>query len=216
LKLLFTTGTGRSQRYLVKELTEEETDRVVKALQHKAAGKDVESAEAKKALDELGAKLGRDLSPKRVSVPGNADFVGPLTLEQHYARSVHSNRPWSWADDIPGGAKLTAGQKAAIRRNAIAQGLIKDIPYVPGTKFADFNAAGLVERADDLPRELWLAKDPEQFKWLDSRIPGGRPPGTTWHHSHIEGRMELVPFGQHNIFRHQGGRAPGMWADAPR
>jgi hypothetical protein len=38
----------------------------------------------------------------------------------------------------------------------------------------------------------------------------------TWHHSEIPGQMELVPFGQHNISPHIGGRSPGMWADAPR
>ncbi|MGF2714757.1 HNH endonuclease [Bacillus mycoides] len=28
--------------------------------------------------------------------------------------------------------------------------------------------------------------------------------------------MELVPFGIHNIIKHNGGRAKGMWSDAPR
>jgi hypothetical protein len=30
------------------------------------------------------------------------------------------------------------------------------------------------------------------------------------------GRMELVPFGIHNIITHDGGRSDGMSADAPR
>ncbi|WP_062052580.1 HNH endonuclease [Bacillus sp. JCM 19034] len=29
-------------------------------------------------------------------------------------------------------------------------------------------------------------------------------------------KMELVPFGIHNITPHNGGRTKGMWADAPR
>lgn len=38
----------------------------------------------------------------------------------------------------------------------------------------------------------------------------------TWHHTEIPGKMELVPFGIHNITPHNGGRTAGMWADAPR
>jgi len=69
----------------------------------------------------------------------------------------------------------------------------------PGTKYPDFGKAGLIKKVDELPKELWQASDNAQFKYLDSRIPGGRPEGTTWHHSDIPGRMELVPFGPHNI-----------------
>ncbi|MDD9148965.1 HNH endonuclease [Sporolactobacillus sp. CQH2019] len=32
----------------------------------------------------------------------------------------------------------------------------------------------------------------------------------------MPGRMELVPFGIHNITPHNGGRTIGMWANAPR
>jgi A nuclease of the HNH/ENDO VII superfamily with conserved WHH len=144
------------------------------------------------------------------------NFVGPLTQEQHYARAVLSNRPWSWVTDIPGGADLTAAQRAAIRQNALAQGLIPKVPVKPGTEFPDFEAAGLVKRVDTLPQFLWTAPDRDQFRWLDDRIPDGRPVGMTWHHSEIPGRMELVPFGPHNVTPHIGGRSPGMWADAPR
>jgi hypothetical protein len=98
----------------------------------------------------------------------------------------------------------------------MAEGLIPDVPVKPGTQFADFEAAGVIERTDFLPENLWKASDVQQFSWLDARIEGGRPFGTTWHHSDIPGRMELVPFGPHNITYHLGGRSAGMWAYGPR
>jgi hypothetical protein len=175
----------------------------------------------KPILDAVPVKPGEAggpvATPAAQGVPfTNPNFVGPLTLEQEYARAVLSNRPWSWARDIPGGANLTAAQRAAIRQNALAQGLIPNVPYKPGTQFLDFQAAGLVQRVDTLPQNLWTASDAAQFRWLDARIPGGRPAGMTWHHSEIPGQMELVPFGPHNVTPHIGGRSPGMWADAPR
>jgi hypothetical protein len=121
----------------------------------------------------------------------------PRSPVERYAELVNSNAPWSWAEDI--GANLTRAQRRAIREEAVARGLVPSVPYKPGTKFADFEAAGLVQRVDHLPEALWHASDAKQFAWLDARIPGGRPPGTTWHHSEIPGRMELVPFGPHNI-----------------
>ncbi|WP_353056171.1 HNH endonuclease signature motif containing protein [Priestia koreensis] len=69
-----------------------------------------------------------------------------------------------------------------------------------------------MEKIDYLPEEFWRGTDREQFNWLDSRIEGGRPKGMTWHHSEIDGKMELVPFGIHNIINHKGGRSPGHWA----
>ncbi|WP_442857215.1 HNH endonuclease signature motif containing protein [Butyrivibrio sp. INlla14] len=45
---------------------------------------------------------------------------------------------------------------------------------------------------------------------------GGSVPGYTWHHAEIPGVMQLVPTGLHNIVSHNGGRSPGMWADAAR
>lgn len=38
----------------------------------------------------------------------------------------------------------------------------------------------------------------------------------TWHHTEVPGKMELAPFGIHNIIIHNGGGSTGMWADAPR
>ena len=141
---------------------------------------------------------------------------GASDLAQAYARAVESNRPWSWADDIPGGADLTARQRKAIRTEAIDHGLIPDVQMKPGTRYPDFEAADLVVRRDSLPEELWLQTDRAQFEWLDARVPGGRPEGTTWHHTEIDGVMELVPFGPHNVINHRGGRSPGHWAAAPR
>lgn len=173
----------------------------------------------RKAGDSVGDAALPPASKQKVS--GAADnAAGALAKAskpaQDYADLIKSNKPWSWAQDFPGGASLTAGQKSKIRKEAIDAGLIPNVQYKPGTRFADFQAAGLVNRVDQLPTGLWKKGDKAQFDWLDSRIPGGRPDGYTWHHSDVPGRMELVPFGPHNIINHQGGRSSGMWADAPR
>jgi RHS repeat-associated protein len=155
---------------------------------------------------------------ERVPSPLDPDFVGPLSLEQQYARhTLSDSNTFEWARDIFGGADLTKGQRSAIKARAIAQGLLPDVPFKPGTEFPDFEAANQIRRVDDLPEDLWLAGDQEQFDWLDARMPEGRPAGTTWHHTETPGRMELVPSGIHRLtLPHRGGRAPGMWADAPR
>lgn len=145
----------------------------------------------------------------------NAD--GSLNLDNaaaRYAEVVGSNKPWSWADDF--GGPFTAGERSQIREAAISRGLIPDVTLKPGTRYPDFAAAGLISRVDTLPSNLWQATDAAQFRWLDARIPGGRPEGMTWHHAEIAGRMELVPFGPHNTINHIGGRSPGHWAHAPR
>ncbi|QBQ07167.1 HNH endonuclease [Sporosarcina pasteurii] len=137
-----------------------------------------------------------------------------------YGDIVKANRPWSWQDDFIG--KLTANQRKRIKERALE--LHSEIPKievkkVEGLKFgyADFKGADVVLFDDVLPRELWLATDDVQFKWLNNRLPGKvQPEGTTWHHSEVDGKMELVPFGIHNITKHNGGRTKGHWADAPR
>lgn len=138
------------------------------------------------------------------------------TLAGSYAQLIMSNKRWTWKRDMPGGSKLTYKQRKAIKVAALQMGLIPKVNYKPGTRYADFQAAGVVLKTLSLPPRLWKSSDRAQFKWLDSQIPGGRPKGTTWHHSEISGQMELVPFGMHNIINHIGGRSPGHWAHAPR
>jgi hypothetical protein len=142
--------------------------------------------------------------------------TNPTNAEQ-YAALVNSNVPWSWDKSFPGGDKLTDTQKATIKDQAIAQGLIPSVRMYPGTKFPDFESAGLVLATVPLPPEMWQLKDEPQFDYLDARVPGGI--GTaigTWHHNPVAGRMELVPYGIHHVIFHEGGRSKGMWADAER
>lgn len=130
---------------------------------------------------------------------------------------------------IPGGAFFTSlmGQSASdlliqssetIARG-VQQGMSADVQVQkqPGMKFgvADFRSAGLVRMTVELPEDMWKLSDAEQFKWLDAQI-GDRPAGYVWHHSENPGRMELVPYGVHNIVAHNGGRSPGMWAYIPK
>ncbi|MBM7543288.1 HNH endonuclease [Amphibacillus cookii] len=67
----------------------------------------------------------------------------------------------------------------------------------------------------NLPTNLWSASDKIQFEWLNKHIGGARP-GTTWYHTEIPGKMELIGFGIHNIISHNGGRTSGMWAGSRR
>ncbi|EOO28492.1 hypothetical protein ICM_02497 [Bacillus cereus BAG1X2-3] len=136
-----------------------------------------------------------------------------------YSEKIISNKTWSWNKSLHGGANLTARQKRMIKEKAVADGLVPDVKVIKADGmrygFADFKSAGLVVEIKQLPERLWLMSDEEQFKWLDNAI-GGRPEGMTWHHTEVPGKMELVPFGIHNITIHNGGRSAGMWADAPR
>ena len=129
-----------------------------------------------------------------------------------YADVVDSNEIWRWERDMIGGSELTARQRKAIRTKAFDDGLLPIVEFKTGTKYPDFEKAGLIIKEDTLPEELWKASDRRQFDWLDNRLVGGRPRGTTWNHSDIAGRMELVPFGIHNVINHRGGRSPGQWA----
>ncbi|WCF06479.1 HNH endonuclease [Paenibacillus thiaminolyticus] len=137
-----------------------------------------------------------------------------------YGDIVKSNKPWSWQDDFIG--RLSSNQRKMIKERALE--LHPDIPKVEvkkieGLKFgyADFKKAGVVLHEDVLPKELWKATDDVQFKWLNDRLPNKvQPEGTTWHHNEESGLMQLVPFGIHNITKHNGGRTKGHWADAPR
>ncbi|WP_160311866.1 HNH endonuclease, partial [Paenibacillus sp. IHB B 3415] len=119
-----------------------------------------------------------------------------------YKVQVDSNKPWSWDDTIPGGDSLSSAQKRKIKELAVANDHIPEIKVikVDGMRygFADFAGAGVVEETVQLPEELWELSDKEQFKWLDEQI-GGTRKGMTWHHTEFPGKMELVPFGIHNI-----------------
>ncbi|EIE7093994.1 HNH endonuclease [Listeria monocytogenes] len=118
-----------------------------------------------------------------------------------------------------GAENLTLKQKRLIKEQAVANGYIPKITVnkVEGMRygFTDFSGAGVVEETVYLPEEFWKLSDREQFKWLDEQI-GGHREGMTWHHTEIPGKMELVPYGIHQITPHNGGRTTGMWADAPR
>jgi len=156
-------------------------------------------------------------------VSGNKKFDEVLDdYATAYAEKVNSNVPWKWRN-IPGGDMLSQKQIKLIRERTKELGKIPDVSMKPGTKYPDFEKVDLIIKIEgkpvikQLPKEYWKKSDPDQFGWLDSQLPGGkRPPGTTWHHSEIDGRMELVPLGIHNSVYHSGGRAPGGWAHGKR
>gem|GEM_PF-1557142 len=137
-----------------------------------------------------------------------------------YAKNVHTNKRWTWADNMPEG-KITDTEKIAVKDLAVKKGLIPDVQTIKKTHtngktyiYADFKSSGLVREEVQLPEYLWKASDAEQFKWLDAKI-GGRPEGTTWHHCEKDGTMQLVDFGMHNITNHNGGRTLDHWAYRP-
>ena len=172
---------------------------------------------------ELGGKtVDSTLIEQRLKdfAEGTLEFQDVLDdYSEVYARAVKSNQTWSWREDIPFGLELTNTQRKLVKEAAIENGLLTEVKVIPadGMKygFADFSSAGLVEETVNLPEELWLKTDKEQFEWLNNKI-GGFREGMTWHHTEIPGKMELVPFGIHNITPHNGGRTVGMWAYAPR
>lgn len=102
-------------------------------------------------------------------------------------------------------------KRILIRRKAFESGLIPEAKMKPGTRYADFEGAGVVIKREKLPEFYWKSRDKTQFDYLDKLI-GGRPAGTTWHHTEIPGVMELVPFGIHNITDHIGGASSGHWS----
>ena len=138
-----------------------------------------------------------------------------------YAEKVNSNRIWRW-DEISN-AHLTRPQKRKVNQRAIELGKIPKVLKKPGTNYLDFEQSRLIYEMDgspvifSLPQKYWRWPDRRQFALLDSWLPGGkRPEGYMWHHSEQTGRMELVPFGIHNVTSHVGGRASGMWAAGKR
>ena len=151
---------------------------------------------------------------------GTLEFQDVLDdYSEVYAEIINGNKKWSWDESIINGQNLSYSQKKQIKNLAIEKGLIPDVKVIPSEGmrygFADFRSAGLVQETVNLPEELWLKTDKEQFEWLNNKI-GGFREGMTWHHTEIPGQMELVPFGIHNVIPHNGGRTIGMWAYAPR
>jgi hypothetical protein len=143
---------------------------------------------------------------------------------KHYVEIINI-KGWSWEKSIQGGANLTAKQRKLIRNKAEELKLIPkiEVKKVKGMRygFADFEGAGVVVHTDHLPKELWKKGDTEQFNWLNKNLPEDiiklvDNGSYTWHHAEVPGKMQLVPFGIHNITTHNGGRSTGMWADAPR
>ncbi|HFR3767375.1 TPA: HNH endonuclease, partial [Streptococcus suis] len=170
------------------------------------------------SVDEVGETT--RLERLKNFAEGNCSFDDVLSdFVDEYVEAVNSNKPWSWENNIFNGAQISKGQRAKIKNMAFESGYLPKVTVTPveGMRFgfADFKGAGLVEEAVDLPKDLWLKSDAEQFKWLDEQI-GGSHPGMTWHHTEIPGKMELVPTGIHNIITHNGGRSPGMWGYGPR
>lgn len=165
-----------------------------------------DSVETQQALANIDACLQRN---------GNFDDVLD-DYAQIYAVNVHSNKKWSWEEDVPDGLNVKNYQQREIKARAIELGLIPDVEVKkqPGMRYgiADFRSAGLVYRTAQLPKEMWGWSNARQFKWLNEQV-GGPFEGFTWHHSEIPGLMELVPSGIHNVTTHNGGRSPGMWAE---
>ena len=165
-----------------------------------------DSVETQQALANIDACLQRN---------GNFDDVLD-DYAQIYAVNVHSNKKWSWEEDVPDGLNVKNYQQREIKARAVELGLIPDVEVKkqPGMRYgvADFRSAGLVYRTAQLPKEMWGWSNARQFKWLNEQV-GGPFEGFTWHHSEIPGLMELVPSGIHNVTTHNGGRSPGMWAE---
>ncbi|EFR89195.1 hypothetical protein NT05LM_0125, partial [Listeria marthii FSL S4-120] len=174
-----------------------------------------------------GGKAGIIKGASGANLKNIDDFINGTKNFEHvlddyarlYAEKINSNEFWSWGEDILGAENLTLKQKRLIKEQAVANGYIPKITVnkVEGMRygFTDFSGAGVVEETVYLPEEFWKLSDREQFKWLDEQI-GGHREGMTWHHTEIPGKMELVPYGIHQITPHNGGRTTGMWADAPR
>ncbi|WP_440961834.1 HNH endonuclease [Paenibacillus nitricinens] len=143
---------------------------------------------------------------------------------KHYVEVIDT-KGWSWEKSISGGDSLTGGQKKLIKSKAEELNLISKIEVrkVDGMRygFADFEGAGVVVHSDELPKDLWKKGDTEQFDRLNDNLPEDirklvENGSYTWHHTEVPGKMQLVPYGIHNITTHNGGRSTGMWADAAR
>ena len=154
--------------------------------------------------------------PSSARILGNGQSLKDMA--ELYAEIVHSNRKWGWLDEFPDAEMLSQDNRTDIKKYAIERGLIPNVLVntVTGAdgkiyRYADFDGAGLVKEKVHLPEYLWFESDAVQFEWLDDKI-GGRPKGYTWHHSEVDGQMELVPTGVHRVYHHNGGRTINHWA----
>ena len=125
-----------------------------------------------------------------------------------YSDAVNSNKPWKWREID---SKIKKNERKNIKDIAEKYGLIEKIDVDPVTRYADFDKVKLMTVY--LPENLWDKTDSVQFRYLDKKVTG-RPIGTTWHHHQDDGRMDLIPFGIHNITSHSGGRK--TWANGKR
>ncbi|HDR6269056.1 HNH endonuclease [Bacillus thuringiensis] len=158
-------------------------------------------------------------------INGTKNFDDVLDDYARHYIEVIDIKNWSWANNIKGGNKLTSNKRKMIKQRAEELGLIPkvEVKKVEGMRygFADFEGLGLVVHKDELPKDLWLKRDVEQFDWLNNRLPEDiramvENGSYTWHHTEVPGEMQLVPYGIHGITVHNGGRTKGMWSDAPR
>lgn len=157
----------------------------------------------------------------------------------YYADAVNSNRPWSWDENVPGSENLTGAQRKAVTEYARETEMVPTVSTreVDGKRYADFSPFTVFECI--LDREDWNKTDSEQFrscnemlknaikenpalaeKFTDEQLEqierGETPTGYTWHHSEIDGTMQLVLYGIHHTTNHHGGRSEGGWANSPR
>ncbi|QQN81647.1 HNH endonuclease signature motif containing protein [Bacillus toyonensis] len=158
-------------------------------------------------------------------INGTKNFDDVLDDYARHYIEVIDIKNWSWANNIKGGNKLTSNKRKMIKQRAEELDLIAkvEVKKVEGMRygFADFEGLGLVVHKDELPKDLWLKRDVEQFDWLNNRLPEDiramvENGSYTWHHTEVPGKMQLVPYGIHGITVHNGGRTKGMWSDAPR
>ncbi|MGY3419281.1 hypothetical protein ACVWY4_005513 [Bacillus mycoides] len=158
-------------------------------------------------------------------INGTKNFDDVLDDYARHYIEVIDIKNWSWANNIKGGNKLTSNKRKMIKQRAEELDLIPkvEVKKVEGMRygFADFEGLGLVVHKDELPKDLWLKRDVEQFDWLNNRLPEDiramvENGSYTWHHTEVPGEMQLVPYGIHGITVHNGGRTKGMWSDAPR
>ncbi|MEW9576226.1 HNH endonuclease [Bacillus toyonensis] len=158
-------------------------------------------------------------------INGTKNFDDVLDDYARHYIEVIDIKNWSWANNIKGGNKLTSNKRKMIKQRAEELDLIPkvEVKKVEGMRygFADFEGLGLVVHKDELPKDLWLKRDVEQFDWLNNRLPEDiramvENGSYTWHHTEVPGKMQLVPYGIHGITVHNGGRTKGMWSDAPR